>query len=195
MNLLLTLSINVNRINEKSSVGCSDMCIIQLLTSYKFLLADDRTALHRVVVEDCRSTNWASNGRESSIGRERTRQRGDAVMRPDTSLRGQSGRSESAARQKEKDLNKRLINPINQLIQESQPHQKVSQRSDLWATRDHWLINWLIEKFDQLTDNTYYQSVDQGERDCPLNWMFNRLVNLGWTKVNVEQWWGGRKPV
>jgi hypothetical protein len=32
---------------------------------------------------------------------------------------------------KEKYLNKRLINPINQLIQESQPDQKISQGSDL----------------------------------------------------------------
>ena len=51
----------------------------------------------------------------------------------------------SRQRGKRKDLNKRLISPINQLIQESQPDQKVSQRSDLWATLDHRLINWRLE--------------------------------------------------
>jgi len=60
-------------------------------------------------------------------------QRGDAVMRAGHNFgkRGQSDVVGVGSAAKEKDLNKRLINPINQLIQESQPDQKVSQRSDL----------------------------------------------------------------
>ena len=167
------------------------MCIIQLLTSYKFLQTTEQRSTGsslRIIVQqielrlDERLFNWL---------RERVNE--DALWwEPDTiigSLREQSGWSESAARQKKKDLNKRLINSINQLIQESQPDQKVSQRSDLWATRDHRLINWrrLEKLINWLSDNQSVSRSISKRLSIELN---DQLIGQpDWTKVNIEQWW------
>ena len=111
-------------------------------------------------------------------------QRGDAVMRAGHNFgkRGQSDVVGVGSAAKEKDLNKRLINPINQLIQESQPDQKVGRRSDLWATRDHRLINWRLENW---STDWYHQSIswpmllkDIGHWiECSIDW--SRAWNKG----------------
>ena len=171
------------------------MCIIQLLTSYKFLLADDRTALHRAIVEDYRSTNWTSIQEDCSINWEKNNE-GSAVRAGHnfgfkTRTVGR-GRSRQRGKNEKRFLNKRLINdPINQLIQEGVNRTRRSARDQIFEQLviiDWSTVGW---KIDQLFDITN-QSVDQWGKRLTIE-LTDQLIGQQ-TKVKVEQWWGW-KPV